>query len=287
MSPRSLVPLTILAAALCAQPAMAQPADAQPEEGPSGDDVIKRACKVAYEAAQERRLEKKLLQAREELRACVEDACPTFVRKDCATWLDEVDRAIPTVVLRFVDATGTERGDVRVTVDGELLVERLDGGAVPIDPGPHVFVFEPAGGDPVEQTLTILEGERLREVAVDQSPPSVVPPPPPPMPPPPPKSVHPMAWVLYGTSAAALGAFIGLGVHSLSLEDCEPRCSDDQVDDVVLFRAVADVSLGVSALALGGAIWITVASLSEDDDAASARWDLEVSPTGAAATVRF
>lgn len=95
-----------------------------------------------------------------------------------------------------------------------------------------------------------------------------------------------MAWVLYGTSAAALGAFIGLGVHSLSLESCEPRCTDEQVDDVVLFRALADVSLGVSALSLGGAIWITVASLGEDEDA-TARWDLRVSPTGAATTLRF
>lgn len=284
MPPRSLLPLTVLVSSWCLSPAMAQPGGGESDDA----DVIKQACKRAYEAAQERRLEKKLLDAREELRACVEDACPGFVRKDCATWLDEVDRAIPTVVLRFVDGSGAERSDVRVTVDGELLVERLDGGAVPIDPGPHAFVFEPAGGVPVEQTLTILEGERLREVAVDQSPVKPIAPPPPPPRPAEPKTVHPMAWVLYGTSAAALGAFIGLGVHSLSLEDCEPRCTDDDVGDVVLFRALADVSLGVSALALGGAIWITVASLSaDDDDGASARWDLEVSPTGAAATWRF
>ncbi|HHH28352.1 MAG TPA: hypothetical protein ENK57_08410 [Polyangiaceae bacterium] len=282
MASRSLRLCVGLASALFITPALAQ------GTGAGDADATKQACKAAYEAGQEHRLDKRLIEAREQLRACVEDACPAFVRKDCATWLDEVERAIPTVVLRFVDRGGAERSDVRVTVDGQPLVERLDGGAVSVDPGPHVFVFEPAGGAPVEITLTVLEGERLREVAVDQSPSPTSSPAPSSPPPPPrePRSVHPVAWVLYGTSALALGAFIGLGVHSLSLEDCQPRCTDEQVDDVVLFRAVADVSVGVSALALGGAIWITVASLT-GDEAASARWDIDVSPTGAAATLHF
>jgi len=273
MPPRSLPLFGALIATLGTAPALAQ------------DDDEKQVCKEAYEAAQERRLEKRLIEAREQLHACVQDACPAFVRKDCATWLDEVERAIPTVVLRFVDETGAERNDVTVTVDGKVLVDTLDGGAVAVDPGPHAFVFEPAGGEAVTREITVVEGDRLREVAVDRSPPPLPVPPPAPPPVVEAPSVHPAAWILYGTSAAALGAFIGLGVHSLSLEDCKPNCTDDQVDDVVLFRALADVSLGVSALSLGGAIWITVASLASDDEQTALQ--VQVSPTGAGATVRF
>ena len=63
---------------------------------PPADDAVKQRCKQAYEAAQEHRLAKRLIEARHELRACVVDACPAFVRKDCGTWLDEVEAAIPT-----------------------------------------------------------------------------------------------------------------------------------------------------------------------------------------------
>ncbi len=245
------------ASALLAVPARAQ------------DDAA-QACVRAYEAAQELRLDKKLLAARDELRACMADSCPAVARQSCAGWLDEVEQAMPTVVLRFFDG-GVEKNDVAVTIDGAPLRERLDGAAVEVDPGPHTFRFTPARGAPVEQTVTIAEGEKLRQLVV-----TVAPPPAPPPPPPPEGHVHPMAWVLYGLSAAGVGAFIGLGVHSLALEDCAPDCSDEQVDEIVLFRAIADVSLGVGALALGGAIWITVASL-----------DVGVAPTAAAVRWRF
>jgi hypothetical protein len=274
----------------CALIAAAAPAVAQPAPEPSthdGEEAAKRACKLAYEAAQELRLGNKLVEARGQLRACVTEACPAFVRKDCAGWLDDVERAIPTVVLKFVDDEGVERNDVAVTVDGQPLVEAIDGRAVEIDPGEHELQFTPAGGGPRAVTVTIREGERLREIAVD-----LTPAPPPRTPVPQDEGgLHPAAWILYGTSAAALGAFIGLGVHSLSLEDCEPTCSDEQVDDVVLFRALADVSLGVSVLALGAAVTVTILSLSDDDAPNEARLDVALRPTiggaGLTATVGF
>jgi hypothetical protein len=229
----------------------------------SSDDATKR-CVTAYERAQELRLEKRLLEAREQLRICTAAECPDVARRDCGTWLDDVEQALPSVVLRFVDDAGEERKDVTVTLDDEPFAERLDGTAMVLDPGPHRFVFTPAGGAPVTKEVIVAEGEQRRAITIDQSP-APAPQPPAPKAPPPERSVHPVAWILYGTSALALGGFIGFGVHSLGLEDCKPNCTDDQVDDVVLFRAVADVSLGVSALALGGAIWITIASLTGDD----------------------
>lgn len=236
-------------------------------------------CVRAYESAQELKLDKKLVEARHELRACMADVCPTVARQSCAGWLDEVEQAMPSVVLRFFDGE-VEQNDVRVSVDGRPLVDRLDGAAIEVNPGPHTFRFEPAGGAPIEQSVTIAEGEKLRQVVATIAPP---PAPPPPVPPPPPDtSVHPMAWVLYGLSAAGVGAFIGLGVHSLSLEDCEPTCTDDDVDDIVLFRALADVSLGVGALALGGAIWITIASLDSDVEVG-----VLAAPTAAGVRLRF
>jgi len=47
--------------------------------------------------------------------------------------------------VRAEDTTGADTLAVRVTIDGQLLAETLDGKAVPIDPGEHVVRFELAG----------------------------------------------------------------------------------------------------------------------------------------------
>jgi hypothetical protein len=245
-------------------------------------DDMKQRCGRAYSASQEQRLEKNLIEARAQLLICMADECPEVARKDCAKWLDEVEAAIPSVVFRFVDSSGAERNDVSVTMDGKALVGSLEGTAVKIDPGPHVFVLRAAGLAPVERALTITEGEQLRKIEVVLDPPASADTPLPRARPDEEATVHPMAWVLYGVSALGVGGFIGLGIHSINLEDCADTCSDDDVDGIVVTRAIADVTLGVGVLALAGAIWITVASLDNDDgaDAASLRLAVISTPGG-------
>jgi hypothetical protein len=88
------------------------------------------------------------------------------VRKDCGSWLEEVDRMIPTVVFIAKDAAGNDVSAVRVTVDGALLVERLDGPALRVDPGEHVFEFTTAGAAPLSKRLVVREGVKDRQEVI-------------------------------------------------------------------------------------------------------------------------
>ena len=103
--------------------------------------------------------------ARDQLKICIRDACPTFVRNECTEWLAEVEASLPTVVL------AARRGDqdldeVRVTMDGHPIADRLTGTAIPLDPGTHVFRFELEGSPPIEQRVLVRVGEKNRRVAV-------------------------------------------------------------------------------------------------------------------------
>jgi hypothetical protein len=124
------------------------------------------ACLAASKEAQVSRLNGHLRAAREGFVVCSDEACPKAVRQDCNQWLDEVDRAIPTVVLGARDAEGKDLLNVRVSMDGSPVVERLDGKPIAVDVGAHTFRFEVAGFDPREENVLVREGEKDRVVTV-------------------------------------------------------------------------------------------------------------------------
>src|SRR6185369_12911883 len=78
----------------------------------------------------------------------------------CATWFSEVEASLPTIVLVAYDRQGRHRADARVRLDGELLVERLDGRATAVDPGEHTFVFELPDGTSHDVRVVVLEGQK-------------------------------------------------------------------------------------------------------------------------------
>src|SRR5437762_10726167 len=53
----------------------------------------------------------------------------------CRQWLSQLDAELPTVIFYVKDDRGRDRADVRVSVDGVPLVDRLSGTPVPMDPG--------------------------------------------------------------------------------------------------------------------------------------------------------
>src|ERR1700722_16288333 len=119
------------------------------EERPSSDS---EACFSAAEQAQPLMKQRKLRAAQRHLEVCARESCPKAARTDCRSWLADVTRAQPTVlfVAREELPTGASRAvdDVRVSVDGELLVQaRLEPSAIVLDPGVHVLTFEHAGFD--------------------------------------------------------------------------------------------------------------------------------------------
>lgn len=236
-------PLT-LAALLFAFPVAA----ATPQE--------KQSCISASERAQQLRSDAKLLASREQLLSCARDVCPSVIRKDCARWLAEVDEALPTIVLGAKDNDGHDVSDVKVTVDDKPFADHLDGKAVSVDPGSHIFKFERNGEDPISETVLVREGEKNRIVAIafrhakseKGDPPPVV------------KTVSPAAWIFGGVGVVALGSFAYFGLLARSTANdlratCAPACPEDDVSRVRSKLLVADVSLAVSLLSFGAAMY--------------------------------
>ena len=125
-------------------------------------DVVQAQCLDANTNAQSLRREGKLADARAMLAVCAESRCPGPVRDDCTRWLDDVERAQPTIQFVVKDGAGSDVGAVRVSVDGHVLAEKLDGVPLPADPGERVFTFEVAGKPPVTRAFLLREGEKQR-----------------------------------------------------------------------------------------------------------------------------
>jgi hypothetical protein len=151
-----------------------------------------KSCLDAAEDGQKLRDGGAYRRARERFIACAADECPGEVRKGCVGWLGELDKLIPTVVFR-AHAHGKEVADVRVTVDGEVVAERIDGKPVALDPGEHHLRFERSGEMEIDETAVVVAGEKQRLLSVRfGAEPSVLPPPSP-----------PAAWVSTGAPQAA------------------------------------------------------------------------------------
>jgi hypothetical protein len=129
----------------------------------------KAVCIDAVTKGQPLRDAHELVEAREQFRICARAECPARLRTDCAAWLSEIDKTMPTVVLSAKDQAGRDVADVKVSVDGKPLVDRLDGRAVEVDPGMRSFRFERRDGSVTTQEALVKEGEKARSVSVELS----------------------------------------------------------------------------------------------------------------------
>ena len=129
---------------------------------PAGADVTKAQCVDANTDAQSLRRAGKFAEARAMLALCGDPQCPGLVRDDCTRQTDELNLAQPTMVFDARAGTGADLSIVRVTVDGRLLTEKLDGAPLAVDPGEHTFTFEVSGQAPVTQRFVVKEAERGR-----------------------------------------------------------------------------------------------------------------------------
>jgi hypothetical protein len=262
---RMLRAAMLLCVVSLAVPAVAQPTSrgaAASEEPGSADKRVnvqaahKAACAVAYEKAQEAKVDSRLREAKKHLAICAQSQCPAFIRADCAEWFEEVTQAVPSVVFSAVDSTGADTSDVKVTVDGALYSDRLDGAPLELDPGEHTFRFEHAQDPPIEQKTLIRAGERNRPIQIswfagkpsswgpqtEQEP----------------GPLRPYAYVAGGVAAAALVSFgvfgiVGRQQEKSVKEKCErdlATCPIDEIDAAEDKLLIADISLGVAAVSL-------------------------------------
>jgi hypothetical protein len=245
----------------------------------------KATCVNAYDEGQKQRAAGSLKASLELFRVCAEPDCPAATKKDCTTWLAEVEASLPTVVVKAVDAAGHDLTEVKVFLDEQPFLDRLDGKAVAVDPGQHVFGFERPGAKRIERVIVISQGEKNRrlEIRWAEDPVADEPEPEPdrgdrPI-------VSPGTWVLGGIGLAGVTVFAVVGGLALAdksdAEDtCAPRCSDSVVDGIRAKLIVADVSLAVGVASLGAAVILGFLSYDPGGDAPpeQAAWSLGAAP---------
>lgn len=226
----------------------------------------KYACATAAEHAQALRDGAKLRAALTELISCSRPTCPAIVQQDCAKWAMELRAEMPTLILRARDGRGRDVAGVRVLVDGAMLVPRLEGTAVGMDPGAHHLRFEAASGAVKELDLVVAEAEKRRSVAVtfdvplevDGTAPRIEAPPPPVVPR---RSRLPL-YVSGGVGVVALASFAFFEARGQSdyhdLRDGCARnhsCRQADVDTAQTKLTVGVVSLGAAVVAAGAFTW--------------------------------
>lgn len=127
-------------------------------------------CLAASESSLKFNAEQKLRAERAQLLTCAKNSCPVEIREECSRRIELVDHALPSVVFAVKDGTGKDTRAVKVTIDNELLAERLDGLALTIDPGEHQFTFEIAGQPPLEKRFVILVAQKNRREVITFAP---------------------------------------------------------------------------------------------------------------------
>jgi hypothetical protein len=226
---------------------------------------VKKECVEASTIGQTRRDEEKLLEAREKMLLCARDQCPSVVRSHCARWLTDIEAQIPSVVVRVLDADGSDRVDAKATMDGKPL--NLDGKPVMVDPGEHVIAVEAPDAPRKEQKVLLVDREKSRllniqlpskkkaDAAVVNA--SATPTPA--------RRIPTGAWIVGGVGLAGLAsaAYFGLAARKqldVLKNGCSPDCTDAQTKPGRTDAVIADVSLGVGLAGVVGALlWVAFA----------------------------
>jgi hypothetical protein len=148
-----------LAMVLGAQPARA---DSFPTKAKTDAPM----CVTAYKDAQEREHAGHLAAATQLFRSCAQATCGHAMFEDCASRYSQLRADTPSVVPMVTDDAGQARVDIEVRIDGTVLVSKLDGRAVSVDPGTHEFSFSTLHGVFATQRITIQHGEHNRLISV-------------------------------------------------------------------------------------------------------------------------
>ncbi len=222
----------------------------------------RQECVQAADAGQTQRDQGKLEAARASFVACARETCPAVVANQCALWLGEVNRDLPTLSFRAVDAAGKELVDVQVFVDGVLKVRSMDGRATLIDPGPHHLRFVHPGAADVEQDIVAHVGDRDRPVEAKLVA-GALPVAPAAAPGGPASDSHfrfpVFAGVSLGVSAAsfvAMGVLVGTTASDVDhlRSTCAGSCSQSDVSSANTRIVAANVMMGLGIVAAGAAV---------------------------------
>ena len=292
----------------------------EPDARAQDENPTKAECAQAYESSQESRAAGHLQETRQKLSICARTECPSFVQKDCARWLQEVERELPSVVVQASGLDGDAAGAVRIEIDGNEIPGALGGAPVTLDPGRHELVAERPGREPLKRLIVAQQGVQNRPVELDfgEPTPALVAPPsrdePVDVAPEGSSSLRPYAYVAWGVGAVGLGAFAMLGTlgraDEQALKDDCPKATNeaDLVAPGVCYKPefderkadyerkflFADIGLVTGIVGVAAGTTLFIISAADGGGAAAgqpgertARWKLDVAPTtgGAFASV--
>jgi hypothetical protein len=136
-----------------------------PAAGKPRASAARGACMATYKNAQRRAHAGRLREAKDLMMKCASVNCGSFLLHACTSRYTQLDADIPSVVPLLTDGSGEPLTDVQVVMDGQSLTERLDGHALPVDPGRHEFSFIVGGQTVDTQTILIATGQRNRPLS--------------------------------------------------------------------------------------------------------------------------
>ncbi|AKU96194.1 hypothetical protein AKJ09_02858 [Labilithrix luteola] len=242
-------------------------------------------CMTSASEGQDARDQGRLVEARAQFQRCAQIECPAPIPTYCGDWLREVERKIPSLVIRVVDGNDGDLTDASVLLDERPLP--LDGRAVEVDPGKHRLRVSRPGSKPSETEVMAAQGEKDRRVlvrlAVDrprETPralpaikvaeawaPSAL------------GRVPTASWVAWGIGAAGLLSFTAFGLkarldYDNYASECGSHCSVSARDSVASTVTVADISLviGLVGAGVGTVLWLLQPKANAD-----ARWTARMS----------
>jgi hypothetical protein len=262
-----------------------------PAQSLAQTESASQRCATKFEEGQRLRKDGKLKAASEALIACSQQECPEFIAKECTSLYTEAQASLPSVIVSATDAQGQSVLDVTVQIDGQPLVEQLDGRAIAIDPGMHVFQVERAGSQPVIVKALVAEGEKNKLVTAKfddgaaktgkltpaDEPLTLAPKPAP--------SKVP-AILIGGLGLAAIGAgtalhFMANSAYEDAKNSCSPDCTDKKVDSIDQKYLFSEIAWGVggAAVVTSAVLLIVQSGSSQETPPTTTAWS--VGPVGA------
>jgi hypothetical protein len=251
-----------------------------------------KQCVAQNNDGVQKRDEHHLIAARDAYRKCVaESECPELVRGECDAALSDIKTAIPTLLVAVVDGQQHDLAGATLTLDGKPIA--LDGSAIEVDPGSHEFVAT-SGELTTHLQVMAIESDLNRRVEIVLAPPhaEALAAEQPQSAPVAHRSKAP-AYVLGGVAVVGLASFTYFAVSGHSdmgpLNQCKPFCTVDQVQNVRTKYLIADISLGVSLIALAGAGYWLLSAPKEAPKVSDNTFNVAVTaqPGGAGLSVRW
>jgi hypothetical protein len=294
-----------------------------------GASKSEKVCLATFKGGQDLEGQGHLRQAQQQYQTCAKATCGTFIKQQCSLRYTQLENDIPSVVPVALDEGGNPISEVKVSMDGEPLASKIDGRSLLVDPGLHEFSFQTAGGALSTQKILIMQGQRNRPITVEiavsvgkaspsgsplqraslvndrpaiESTAGVT------------VDADPMdhddpgtpalrhrygvaPWVAGGVGLAGVGGYALLTFWGRKdndlLGNCTPQCPQASVDRVKKLYLMANISLGVGAVALAGATYLFIRNRATSSEVATRNKkhpayavDVQPLPSGAVASLR-